>query len=177
MSAYNIQADRFAYEFPLDLSPLVFNEATDLVRDMLKESNEKTQKDKEIVKIPQSCGFLAVVFIGFFTFIGVPFVIAYICITESKVKKALDRMMETWKSIADSYNPKLNQYGVFVRFMKNAEAYVANRRTHYRPIFIYEFTFATNKHIHVIVNNEMAKINPINQNAPPQHVELELKKQ
>ena len=58
MSAYNIQADRFTYEFLLDLSPLVFNEATDLVCDMLKESNEKTQKDKEIVKTLKVVGSL-----------------------------------------------------------------------------------------------------------------------
>jgi len=176
MSAYNIHADKFTYEFPLDISPLVFNEATDLVHDMLKESNEKTQKDKEIIKSSHGWMFCIIVFIGFLTFIGLPCAIAYICITESKVKKALNRMMDTWKSIADSYNHKFNQYGIYARFMKNTEPYYLNKHTHYRPIFLYEFTFAANKKIHVIVKDEMANMNPVNQNAPPQYVELEIKK-
>jgi len=170
MSTFNLIVDNKKMRFSTQISPYVFQESTELVKNMVEEANSTTEQDRIIIidynserehmSFKNSCINL----IGCLSVIGIPFLCYYNINKTKKYKKALENIEKKWEDIANRYNEKLIQKGAHVRYASITKVVVGSQEYSYNEYtYYYEFTFQHNNNLNqaVILNqNNLNNIPP-----------------
>lgn len=167
MSSYMIEVEKTRMLFPTQVSPFIFKDSRELVQEMLEEANKKTEIDRKIVEdyvSTLSSGWNMCFFIfASALIVPLPFYCCYFCGKQGKMMKSSKNLIGIWEKVAERYNERLIEKGLYVRLIQNSSPVVYGDSVQSNTNYYYEFTFRNGMNMN---NNENNDLNE-NGNFPP----------